>query len=292
MGKKRKNSGNHSGLQDVTLCISTALVLILLGMVVFSVLTARNLSASIKENFLVTMVLQEDITNPEAQQICKTLRGKPYINSMEYLSKEQILRVQSKRMGEDPSEFIGVNPFQGFIELHMNAEYANSDSLRWIVTELKKYPKVGEVTYQKDLMNSVNENLRKISLVLLVLAVLLTFISFTLINNTIRLGVYAHRFSIHTMKLVGASWSFIRRPFVRHAVCVGLIASILSVLILAGCFYWLYTSNPDILSVATWEVLTGTVTAVFLFGMAITGACAAISVTTFLRMKAGELYKI
>ena len=292
MGKKRKKTGSRYGLQGVTLCISIALVLILLGMIEFSVLTARNLSASIKENLLVTMVLQEDITNPEARQICKTLRTKSYINSIEYLSKEQVLRTQSKLMGADPSEFIGSNPYLGFIELRMNADYANSDSLRWIVKELKKYPKVGEVTYQQDLMDSVNENLSKVSFVLLILAVLLTFVSFTLINNTIRLSVYARRFSIHTMKLVGASWSFIRGPFIRRAVCFGLIASVLAVLVLSGCFYGLYRYTPDILNVATWEVLTVTVASVFVFGMVITGTCASISVNKFLKMTAGELYKI
>ena len=292
MGKKRNKTGNHYGLQGVTLCISTALVLILLGIVVFSVLSARNLSASIKQNLMVTMVLQEDVTNSEAQQICKTLRTKSYINSMEYLSKEQVLRNQTQLMGADPSEFIGGNPYLGFIELHMNADYANNDSLQWIVKELRAYPKVGEVTYQQDLMNSVNENLRKINLVLLVLAVLLTFVSFTLINNTVKLSVYARRFSIHTMKLVGASWSFIRGPFVRRAMGLGLVASVLAILVLGGCFYGLYRYKPDILTVATWPVLAVTVASVFVCGLVLTGVCATISVTKFLRMTAGELYKI
>ena len=218
MGKKRKKAGGRTGLQVVTLCISTAMVLVLLGLVVMSVFTARNLSSVVKENLVVTMVLEQDMTNPEAQQICRKLNARPYINHLEYISKERALKEGTKDLGVDPLEFAGVNPFLSSIDVTLKADYANTDSLRWITKELEAYPKVSEVNYQHDLIEQVNRNIAKIGIVLLALAVLLTFISFSLISNTVRLGIYARRFSIHTMKLVGASWGFIRGPFVRRAV--------------------------------------------------------------------------
>ena len=292
MRKKRKAARNRHGLQVVTLCISTAMVLILLGIVVFSVLTARNMSTYVKENLVVTMMLQDDMTNPEAQQLCSRLHQYPDINKVDFISKEQALKEQTQALGTDPSEFIGINPFQASIEIKLKGDYANNDSLKWITKELKRYPKVGNITYQKGLMESVNTFLQKISFVLLILAGLLTFVSFSLISNTVRLSIYARRFSIHTMKLVGASWGFIRRPFVWRSVAVGIVAALLAVIVL-GCFvYALYTYEPEILTVVTPEVMVITALAVFLFGIIITAICASLSVNKFLKMKAGELYKI
>ena len=292
MRKKRKAARNRHGLQVVTLCISTAMVLILLGIVVFSVLTARNMSTDVKENLVVTMMLQDDMTNPEAQQLCNRLHQYPYINKVDFISKEQALKEQTQALGTDPSEFIGINPFQASIEIKLKGDYANNDSLKWITKELKRYPKVGNITYQKGLMESVNTFLQKISFVLLILAGLLTFVSFSLISNTVRLSIYARRFSIHTMKLVGASWGFIRRPCVWRSVAVGIVAALLAVIVL-GCFvYALYTYEPEILTVVTPEVMAITALAVFLFGIIITAICASLSVNKFLKMKAGELYKI
>jgi len=279
-------------LQVVTLCISTAMVLVLLGLVVMSVFTARNLSSVVKENLVVTMVLEQDMTNPEAQQICRKLNARPYINHLEYISKERALKEGTKDLGVDPLEFAGVNPFLSSIDVTLKADYANTDSLRWITKELEAYPKVSEVNYQHDLIEQVNRNIAKIGIVLLALAVLLTFISFSLISNTVRLGIYARRFSIHTMKLVGASWGFIRGPFVRRAVVVGLVAALLACIVLGGTVYGLYHYEPEILSVLTWEVMLITGVSVFLFGIIITALCANISVNKFLKMKAGELYKI
>ena len=292
MGNKRKNTRNRQGLQSVTLCISTSLVLILLGMVVFSVLTARNMSTYVRENLIVTMMLQDDMTNPEARQLCGRLHRYPYINKVEFISKEQALKEQTQALGTDPSEFIGANPVQASIEIRHKSDYANTDSLQWITKELQRYPKVGSITYQKGLMDSVNTLLQKISLVLLILAGLLTFVSFSLISNTVRLSIYARRFSIHIMKLVGASWGFIRRPFVLRAVGVGIIAALLAVVVLGCCVYALYTYEPDILTVVTPEVMVVTALSVFLFGIIITAICAGLSVNKFLKMKAGELYKI
>lgn len=292
MGKKRKKAGGRTGLQVVTLCISTAMVLVLLGLVVMSVFTARNLSSVVKENLVVTMVLEQDMTNPEAQQICRKLNACPYINHLEYISKERALKEGTKDLGVDPLEFAGVNPFLSSIDVTLKADYANTDSLRWITKELEAYPKVSEVNYQHDLIEQVNRNIAKIGIVLLALAVLLTFISFSLISNTVRLGIYARRFSIHTMKLVGASWGFIRGPFVRRAVVVGLVAALLACIVLGGTVYGLYHYEPEILSVLTWEVMLITGVSVFLFGIIITALCANISVNKFLKMKAGELYKI
>ncbi len=292
MVKKQKKARVRHGLQGVTLCISTALVLILLGMVVFSVLSARNLSAYVKENLTVTMMLGEDITDTEARQLCGELRKQDYISHITYISKEQALKEQTEAMGTDPSEFLGMNPFVASVELQLKAQYANTDSLRWIAKNLKSDKRVTDITYPQDLMDSVNRNLNKINLVLLVLAVLLTCVSFSLINNTVRLGMYARRFTIHTMKLVGASWGFIRRPFVRNAIGIGVLAAVIADAALAAGIYVLYSYEPGVMTVVTWQVMAVTGASVFLFGVLITLLCAYVSVNKFLRMKAGDLYKI
>lgn len=292
MSKRQNKTRAHHGLQGVTLCISTAMVLILLGMVVFSVLTARNLSEYVKENLTVTMMLGEDITNPEAQRLCKEMRKRTYISHITYISKEQALKEQTAAMGTDPSEFLGTNPFTASIELQLKGDYANSDSLKWIARELKRDPRVSDITYPQDLMDTVNQNLSKINLVLLVLAVLLTCVSFSLINNTVKLSMYARRFTIHTMKLVGASWGFIRRPFIARSVGVGLLAAVIADALLAFGVYALYTYEPGVLVVITWQVLAITGSAVLVAGLLITLLCSWVSVNKFLRMKAGDLYKI
>lgn len=293
MSKKRKRKPGKSGsLQIVTLCISISLVLILLGMVVFSVLTARNLSSYVKENLTITLMLSEDITPSESQQLRLTLQKRPYTASTVYISPEQALKEHIKAMGSDPTEFLGGNPFVGSIEMQMKADYANNDSLKWITRELKASKKITDVTYQKALIDQVNENIRKISIVLLALAGLLAFVSFSIINNSVRLSVFARRFHIHTQKLVGASWSFIRWPFIKRALGIGLLSAFVADAVLAGCLYGLYTVEPGMLVVVDWIVMTATGVSVLLFGLLLTTICAYFSVNKFLRMKAGDLYKI
>ena len=292
MRKKHYKPSNHRGLQVVTLCISTAMVLILLGLVIFSVLVGRNLSSYVKENLVVSVMLEQDMTNPEGLQMCKRLQARPYVKSLHYITKEEALKEATHDLGTDPREFAGVNPFQPSVEITAKADYANNDSLTWIAKELKGYPRVTEVSYQHDLIEQVNNSLAKISIGLLIVAVLLTFISFSLINNTIRLGIYARRFSIHTMKLVGASWGFIRRPFIWSAITIGLIAAVVADGFLAGCLYAWYLHEPELITVLGWQELVITGASVFLFGIIITAFCASISVNKFLKMKAGDLYKI
>lgn len=293
MAKKRNATKRRASLQPVTLCISTALVLILLGLIICSTLMGRNLSSYVKENLVVTLMLEQDMTDGEARQMCQRIDHRPYIKSLHFISKADALREATRTMGADPSEFTdGVNPFPSSIELTLRGDYANSDSLQWIAAELKKQPKVSEINYQKDLVDAVNDSLARIGLVLAVLAVLLTFVSFSLISNTVRLGIYARRFSIHTMKLVGASWSFIRWPFVRRAMGIGVLAAVLAIIVLAGGGYALFRYEPDILTIVTWREMAITGGAVLLLGLVITSICASISVNKYLKMKAGELYGI
>jgi len=292
MKRRKKYAGNRHGVQLVTLCISTAMVLVLLGLVVFSVQTSRNLSQWVKENLTVTVMLSDDVSVNGAKLLCRDLYHRPYSKNIDYISRDQALKEQTEAMGSDPSEFLGVNPFPATLELQLKSDYANRDSLKWIAKELQKNPKITDVAYQVDLMDSVNRNLTKLNLLLLFLAVLLTCVSFSLINNTVRLSVYSRRFIIHTMKLVGASWSFIRRPFMNQALLVGVIAALIAIAVLGGLYYGLYYYEPNIITVITWRELTITAVAVLLFGIIITATCSYISVNKFLRMSAGELYKI
>ena len=279
-------------MQVITLCISTTMVLILLGLVVLSVLTAHNLSNYVKENLTVTVMLGDTVSVNDAHRLCRDLYHRPYARNIDYVSKEQALKEQSEAMGSDPSEFLGVNPFVATLELQLKSDYANRDSLRQIAEELRRNPKVSEVAYQEDLMDKVNVNLKKVSLVLLVLALLLTFISYSLISNAVRLGVYSRRFIIHTMKLVGASWGFIRRPFMVDGLIVGIVAAVLACGGLAAGVWTLFQYEPNLTAIITWQVLVITGISVLLFGLIITSLCSYISVNKFLRMRAKDLYKI
>ena len=276
----------------MTLCISTTMVLVLLGMVVFTVLTARNLSSYVKENLTVTVVLGDNMTQQERGAAYNRLRVRPYVYNITYISKEQALKENNEEMGTDPEEFVGFNPFPATFEIQLMDIYANSDSVLGVMKEIRSIPKIAEVHYPEDLMDKVNANLSKISLVLLVLAVLLTIVSFSLISSSVRLSVYSRRFLIHTMKLVGASWGFIRRPFLYRAVGVGIVAALLAIALLGLGVYGLYVLEPELLTIIGWQELTITAVAVLLFGVIITAVCAYLAVNKFLRMTAGDLYKI
>lgn len=286
----KRKSRSFFNMQFITASISTMLVLLLLGLVVFFVLTANNLSVYVRENIAVSVQLSDDMPERDILQYQQQLNKAPYVKETTYISKTQALREQTEAMGTDPAEFIGHNPFNASIEIKLNSAYANSDSIQWIQDELLSNKNILEVNYPQVLMDSVNRNLRKISLVLLGLAGLLTLISFALINNTIRLTIYSKRFLIHTMKLVGASWSFIRRPFLWQNIRIGIFAAILADALLTGMSYFLIRYEPDLLTVITPTVVLIMDGAVFIFGVIITTLCAWISINKFLRMKAGELY--
>ena len=293
MNKKRnKASSSKQRLQVATLCISTAMVLILLGMVVLTVFTGLNLSSYVKENLTVTMVLSPDMSDQEAQRLCGLVEQQPYIAKANFVSKEEALKEGTKELGADPSEFAGENPFTAEIELQLKANYANNDSIKNISSQLKTYNGVTDIDYKQDLIDTVNNTLGKIGLVLIILAALLTIVSFSLINNSVRLSVYARRFSIHTMKLVGASWGFICKPFLKRSVLLGLLSAFIALVVLGIGMYALWVYEPDITTVLNWEVMTITACVVIVFGVVITLFCTYFSVNKFLKMKAGDLYKI
>lgn len=292
MAKKRNKARSRHSLQVVTLCISTAMVLMLIGIVVLTGFTSRNLSSYVKENLTITMILQPDMNTEESSALCQRIRNLHYINSLNFISKEQALKEGTRELGANPAEFAGENPFTGEIEVQLKANYANNDSIRNIVQQLRTYRGVSDITYPQSLVESVNQTLGKISLVLLVIAVLLTIVSFSLINNTIRLSIYARRFSIHTMKLVGASWNFIRAPFLRRAVLEGLVSALLAIAVLGVGICFLYDYEPEITKVLSWDALVITAFVMLAFGVIIATFCSWLSVNKFLRMKAGDLYKI
>lgn len=285
-----KKTGAFFNMQFITSSISTMLVLLLLGLVVFFVLSANNLSTCVRENIAFSIQLNDDMKEPAIIEFQRQLDKAPFVKQTSYISKEQALQEHREAMGTDPAEFLGYNPFNASIEVKLNADYANSDSVAWIKDEILSNKHVLDIEYPQDLLDSVNDNIKKINIALLGLAALLTLISFALINNTIRLTIYSQRFLIHTMKLVGASWSFIRRPFIIRNIWIGVLAAAMANAILMGMAYTLVNYQPDIITVATPKVMLIVMGAVFLFGITITTFCAFISINKYLKMKAGDLY--
>lgn len=287
-----KRPDSFFNMQFITSSISTTLVLLLLGMVVFFVLSANNLSNYMRENITISVLVSDDMKEPEALKFQKQLNEKTYVKESAYISKAQALKEQTEAMGTDPAEFLGYNPLKASIEIKLNAQYANSDSIAWIEKDIKEHKKVMEVRYPQDLLDLVNRNIQRLSIFLLGLAALLTLISFALINNTIQLAVYSKRFLIHTMKLVGASWGFIRRPFLIRNLWIGILAALMADAILVTTAYMLVKYEPQLIEIITPTTLFTVMASVLVFGVVITCMCAYISINKYLRMKASALYYI
>ncbi|RHP65971.1 ABC transporter permease [Bacteroides sp. OF04-15BH] len=290
--KKGKRKRSLSGMQIFTSCISTALVLVLFGLVVFFVQVAHRLSDSVKEDLVVSVLLSDEAGQDAIQTYTREMQQKTYIKQLDYISKEQALKEHIEEMGTDPEEFLGSNPFSPSLEVHLKADYANSDSLSWITRDIKSQPIVLNVVYQKDLIDSLNQNLQKVSLVLLILAALLTFVSFGLINSTVKMSLYANRFLIHTMKLVGARWSFIRRPFLARSFWIGLVSAILANGVLIAGIHLFVHYDPVLENIITLHMVAIMGGAVLLAGILLTLTCSYFSVNKFLKMKAGELHEM
>lgn len=277
-------------MQFITACISTTMVLILLGLMLFLVLSAHRLSVYVRENLNFTVLLSNDAPESAILALQKRLDGEAFVKASAYISKEEALKEEVETMGSDPVEFLGYNPFSPSIELKLHAAYANADSVAWIKERILADKLVTDVDYRQGLMDSVNRNISKLSIGLLAVAALLTLISFALINNTVRLTIYSKRFLIHTMKLVGAGWGFIRRPFLRRNFWVGLSSGVLADAVLVAAAYTLVSYEPGLLAVITTDILLWVMLSTLLFGVLITCMCAYISINKYLRLSAGDLY--
>ena len=234
--KKSRISFFHS---DTTTVMSVALVLLLLGIVAFLGVAATQVTSNLKENIGFDVVVKENATEAEVNQLKQMWNNAAYMSSVKYVSREDALKEWERETGEDLMEVLGVNPLSAEFEVKVKAAYANVDSLNKIEYQLKQVPGIESVQMHKDVVDTINHNIKNVALILIAVAVVLLIISVALINNTVRLTVYSRRFLIHTMKLVGAKPSFIRRPIVVSNAVNGIIASIIAMVLLSGVLYYL-----------------------------------------------------
>lgn len=287
MSKKIKRVGGR--FNTVTSCISTTMVLILLGIVVFFTVVAHNFSRSVRENFVVEVLVNDNTPNAELLKLQDELRHAPYARRVAYLSKERGTREMAEALEGGPAEFQGFNPIPAEFEVFLKADYATQDSISAFEPVLRQNPYVLDVVYPRDAIAGINDLLPVVGLVLVGLAALLIIISFALINNTMRMSVYARRYTIQTMKLVGAKWSFIRRPFLGRALAIGLVAALVAGGVLGAGILFLMRLDSLISTLITPFVISLTLGSVFGFGLLLTLGCAFFSVNRFLRMKASEV---
>lgn len=275
-----------------TSVISIALVLYLLGLIFLMALLGNKLSVYVKENISFSVVLKDDQKEADIKRIQKNLDDLPFIKSTEYISKEQAARELEEELGENPETFLGFNPLQASIEVKLYSEYANPDSLKTIERKIKSYTSVSELLYRKDMMEVVNDNMKRIGVILLTLAIMLMIISFVLISNTIRLLIYSKRFLIHTMRLVGATAGFIRRPFINYNIISGILAAILAILFLILSLYYLQRELAGFVQMLDSGLLMFVFVAVFALGIILSIIATYFAVNRYLRMEADKMYYI
>jgi cell division transport system permease protein len=276
----------------ITACISTSLVLLLIGIVTLLLLTAGDLSRHLKQEMTVEVILKESITDTQLSSLRRSIEAAPYCAACSYISKDDALKEMTKAMGTDPSQFLEYNPFYASLNVRLEANYACSDSLKLIEKKIAAKEGVREVSWQKDLLDIINSNIHKVAGILLILAVILSLVSFTLINNTIKLTIYAQRFILYSMKLVGAKWSFIRRPFIRRNLWIGLVSALLTCLMIWYGLQLGLKYEPWLIMLIEPRIIIPVFAVVTLIGLLITGICALHSVNRFLRMKSGELHYV
>lgn len=276
----------------VTTTISIALVLFLLGLTILTGFTGRGISAFVKENLTISVVISDGMDKASTDKLQSELLAKKYVKAVHFISKEEIKKQLIEDLGRDPEEVLGYNPASDCFDLNLKPEYANPDSIKVVEKDLKGQNVVKNVMYSVDDLQKVNANLSRIGAGLLVLAIVLMIISFALIQNTIRLNIYSRRFIIHTMRLVGATNGFIRKPFILGMIVSGIIAALLADLGILGLVYYFQQEYPDLLTIIDINNLILVFGAVLVLGVLLTLFATLFAVNRYLRMKSDKLYYV
>ena len=283
--RKRRVAGSY-----FVSTLSIALVLVVVGILVFILLNARAISDHVKQNIGFSIIVKDNVNEAEMKKMQKLLDPKPFVASSVFVSKAEAARNFKEELGEDFEQVLGYNPLLPSIEVKLVPQYANNDSLEIIEKKLVAYDIIQEVSYQKSLVQYVNENVRKISIILLIAGAALVLISFTLIRNTIHLSVYSQRFLIMTMQLVGAKPFFICRPFIRNSVWFGFFGSMIANMILLLAVYFLQKEVGGVINIKNRDLLIVMVAFVFVSGILLSFVSSWMSVLKYLNKDLNDLY--
>ena len=275
-----------------TTTISVSLVLFLIGLECVILMSARDLIRQVKENVVLTVVMQEEATSDDVLRLTNILNVAPFVLDARFISREEALQDHIESLGEDPQKFLGYNPLTDAFELRLKESYAQTDSIKVIDTRLSSLPYVEKVIYQADVVSALDKNLNKVVLVLLVIAIALLIIALVLIGNTIQLQIYSKRFIINTMRLVGATPWVIKWPFIRRNLWIGLESSVVASVMLAGMYYYCI-SHFGIYLFPLNKFTVGTIVSVlFVSGFLITFLASLTATSRYIRMKTNKLYEI
>ena len=288
--KKNKSLNKKIVSSSVSVIISLSLVLFVVGLLSLVLINAQKLSNYVKENIGFSIMIKEDVKEIELIEFNKILDAEDFTKSTRFISKEQATKELEQDLGEDFVNFLGFNPIMASIDVKLNSFYANNDSLQNISSRLEKSDVVYEVFYQKNLIKKLNSNVGKISFFLICISLILFFIAFALINNTIRLSVYSKRFIIRTMRLVGAENSFIQKPFLISGVYQGLYSAIFAIFMLLGSIQLIQTETASILNINDLQNIGLVFIVLFCSGIIISGTSTFFAVRKFIYLNEGELY--
>lgn len=283
--QKRRLIGSY-----FSVVVSIGLVLFLLGLLSLLVLNTKKAADYFKEQIPLTIYLKDSAKEVEIEQLNKSLEMADYTKSIDFVSKEDAAESQSQEIGEDFVEFLGYNPLQNSVDVHFLADYVSAKQIAEISEDLKEKEFVDDVDYDEPLVSIVTKNVQRISFWVLVVSGLFLFIAFLLINSSIRLSVYAKRFTIKTMQMVGATKGFIRRPFIWNSIKLGMLGALLAMVGMGFILYYLDKSFTD-LGLFDDTVLVGSIfVGVFMLGVILTWVSTFFATRRFLNLRSDELY--
>ncbi|WP_417442961.1 cell division protein FtsX [Joostella sp.] len=270
--------------------LSIALVLFLLGVLGLLVINTKKLANHFKEQVAITVFLKDNAKEVEINQLQKSLAMTDYTKSAVFVSKEEAAESHSKEIGENFLDFLGYNPLQNSIDVHLNADYVATDSIQKIADNLSKKEYVAEVSYDKPLISLLNENVKRMSFWILIASGVFTLIAVLLINSSIRLSVYSKRFIIKTMQMVGATKRFIRRPFIWNSIKLGMVGALVAIIAMMGLLYYVDMRMPQLNLLSDPFMLIGLFIGIFVTGIIITWISTYIATQRFLNLKTDDLY--
>ncbi|MBP2283925.1 cell division transport system permease protein [Flavobacterium sp. CG_23.5] len=270
--------------------LSVFLVLFLLGILGFFIINSKKLANDFKENIAMTVFFKNEANDSILKNFGTELKASRFVKSYDYVAKEAAAKQHTDIIGEDFLEFLGENPLQNSFDIHLKADYVVKDSIAKIETGLRKNTMISDIVYDKQLVNLVNDNIKKVSMWILIVSVFLTFIAVLLINSSLRLSIHSHRFIIKTMQMVGATKSFIRKPFVIRSLKLGLLGAGLAIIALIGVLIYVQTNFPN-LGILDDKALIGLVLlGVLGIGILITWLSTYFATQRFLNLRTDDLY--